>query len=298
MFDNQTIVIFHKKSKLFWCPDGVASAAIAAKYAKVDQFLFGTYTNDGEIINQIGKGNTIHFVDYSMSTENIETLAVGNTITICDHHKTAKDNLSRVSSPFIAKYFDMTKSGARLTWEYFCPDQDVPAIIQYLEVGDLYTFALPEAKKVCAGLYTLMSHEKDMREVFEALFENWELTQEQLIEKFLPIGEQSLEERSLRVDKFVEKAYPQTIQRHKVLVVECPEADTDLVSTIGSRLYTTHPEIDFAVMVNINDADDRCYVSFRSSGFNCEPIAKSFGGGGHAQACGCTVKELKDLFDC
>jgi uncharacterized protein len=296
MFNDQTIVIFHKKSKLFWCPDGAASAAIAAKYTNVDQFLHGTYTNDDEIISQIGVSNTIYFLDYSMSTENIEKLAFDNFVTICDHHKTAKGNLSRIFSSSIAKYFDLAKSGARLTWEYFCPNQEVPAIIQYLEVGDLYTFALPEAKKVCAGLYTLMSHEKDMEEVFEALFENWELTQEQLIEKFLPIGEQSLEERSLRVDKFVEKAYPQIIQRHKVLVVEYPEADTDLVSTIGSRLYTTHPEIDFAVMVNINDAD-RCYVSFRSGGFNCEPIAKSFGGGGHPQACGCTVKELKDLFD-
>lgn len=297
MFNNQTIVIFHKKSKLFWCPDGIASAAIVAKYAIVDQFLFGTYTNDDEIINQIGGGNTIYFVDYSMSTQNIEVLAVDNTITICDHHKTAKDSLSRISSPEVAKYFDLTKSGARITWEYFCPNREVPAIIQYLEVGDLYTFALPEAKKVCAGLYSLMSHEKDIWEVFHTLYENWELPQEELIEKFVPIGEQSLVERSLRVDKFVEKASPQTIQGHKVLVVEYPETDTDLVSTIGSRLYTAHPEIDFAVMVNVNEVDELCYVSFRSSGFNCEPIAKSFGGGGHPQACGCTVKELKDLFD-
>jgi uncharacterized protein len=298
MFNDQAIVIFHKKSKLFWCPDGVASAAIAAKYTKrIDQFLFGTYTNDDEIISQIGKGNIIYFVDYSMSTENIEALAQNNAIRIFDHHKTAKDNLSRIPSPLVAKYFDMAKSGARLTWEYFCPGEEVPAIIQYLEVGDLYTFALPEAKKVCAGLYTLMSHEKDMWEVFQALYENWELTQEQLIEKFVPIGEQSLVERSLRVDKFVEKAYPQSIHGSKVLVVEYPEVDTDLVSTIGNRLYTAHPEIDFAVMVNINEVDGLCYVSFRSSGFNCEPIAKSFGGGGHAQACGCTVKELDDLFD-
>lgn len=293
---NQDVVIFHKKSELFWCPDGVTSAAIMKwKFPHIECFLGGNYSNNSEIIEKIGTGNKIYFVDYSMRELEMNSLACTNEIIIIDHHKTAQENLSRISNPLISKYFDMGKSGARLTWEYCFPDTDVPAIIQYIEAGDLYTFNLPEAKKICAGIYTLMHYSFDLEQVFFNIANNFELYQEELIQKFSLIGEQSNAERKLRVAEYLDKAYPKCIKGHSVLVVEYSEYDQDLVSYIGAELYKSNPDKDFIAIIQVSS--EICYVSFRSSGFDCSDIAKSFGGGGHPQACGCTVKKLADLFD-
>ena len=293
ILNNETICISHRKSDEFWCPDGIVSAQIMSVAFDNPIFMFGTYYKDDEILLEIGINNYIYFTDYSMSAGDMNYLAEHNNVLVLDHHKTAKENLSRVSSS-IEKYFDMGKSGARLTWERFY-GKDVPPFVLYIEDGDLYKFSLPYAKVVCAGIYTLMEYGTSMEEVFDSIAENINLTEEQLIEKFVPIGEEALIQRQKRVDAYTKKAYSQTIKGNKVLVVEYENRDTDLVSTIGSSLYKNNEDIAFAVMVNVQP--DICYVSFRSSGFDCEVIAKSFGGGGHPQACGCRVKDLSELFD-
>jgi oligoribonuclease NrnB/cAMP/cGMP phosphodiesterase (DHH superfamily) len=293
LLNNETICISHRKSDTFWCPDGIVSAYIMNVAFDNPVFMFGTYYKDDEILEHVGINNYIYFTDYSMSVENMNDLAKSNNVLVLDHHKTAKENLSRVSSS-IEKYFDMGKSGARLTWEHFY-GKEVPPFVLYIEDGDLYKFSLPYAKIVCAGIYTLMEYNTSMEEVFHSIADVINLTEEQLIEKFVPIGEEALIKRQRRVETYTENAYPQTIKGNKVLVVEFQEKDTDLVSTIGYRLYTDNPEIAFAVMVNIQP--DVCHISFRSSGFDCEPIARSFGGGGHPQACGCRVNNLNELFD-
>ncbi|NJM21203.1 MAG: hypothetical protein HC907_22055 [Richelia sp. SM1_7_0] len=156
-FNDSTIVIYHKKSDIFYCPDGIASAYIAKRFLKPDVMFAGTYYNDKEILEQIGKNNHIYMVDYSMKQKALDTLLENNFVYVIDHHKTSINDLSIVKSPLLSKYFDINHSGAYLTWEYFSKDP-VPALIKYIEDGDLYSFNLPEAKLVCAGLYTLMHY--------------------------------------------------------------------------------------------------------------------------------------------
>ena len=299
MLNNKTVCIFHQKSELFFCPDGITSAAIANKFLPIDEFIAGTHNNNEEIINKIGVDNTIYFVDYSMKVKEIEILGERNNVIVIDHHKSAQNELSQVSSG-IRKFFNMRKSGAGMTWDLLSSDTR-PAFVDYIENGDLYLFDLPKAKEVCAGIYTLLSSPvvESLDEIFQKLESFWGYSQEKLINYFEPLGIEAKKIRDEKVAKLSANAYPQTIKGAKVLVVEIDESEANLASSIGYKLYTDNPEIDFAVIACTGT--EQVFVSFRSdqkgNNFDCESIAKSFGGGGHRNACGCTVKNLTDLFD-
>ena len=55
-------------------------------------------------------------------------------MVIVDHHITAKERLIGHGHEKEQNYhFDMNKSGARLAWEFFFPDKEVPLLIRHIE---------------------------------------------------------------------------------------------------------------------------------------------------------------------
>ena len=294
IYNDSTIVIFHKKSDIFYCPDGIASAYVANRFLKPDVMFAGTYYNNQEILEQIGKGNHVYMVDYSMKSAQLEKLLENNIVDVIDHHKTSVADLSIVHSPLLGKFFDINHSGAYLTWQHFSKEP-VPAIIKYIETGDLYKFNLPQAKLVCAGIYTLMHHSYSRDKIFYNIEGFINYTEDELIARFLQTGAKAIIENALRIKKFADKAYTQSICGEPVVVTEVTEYDADIVSKIGHNLCNENTTASFAVIATTTD--NGCFVSFRSNGFDCEPIAKHFGGGGHPQACGCKVNDLSELFD-
>lgn len=77
-----------------------------------------------------------------------------NSVIIVDHHKTARDNLLGDDSGSNENkknyFFDMDKSGARLAWEFFWPDKEVPLLIRYIEdkvSKKTFIFSLYKKKK-------------------------------------------------------------------------------------------------------------------------------------------------------
>ena len=53
-------------------------------------------------------------------------------ITVLDHHESARDALADLAHTNLNILFDMEKSGARLTWEYF-HSEPAPWLVQYVE---------------------------------------------------------------------------------------------------------------------------------------------------------------------
>ncbi|MDP3636191.1 MAG: DHHA1 domain-containing protein, partial [Azonexus sp.] len=51
--------------------------------------------------------------------------------------------------------FNLEKSGARLAWEYFRPEQPTPLALQHIEDQDLWRFALPGSRAFCRALRLL-----------------------------------------------------------------------------------------------------------------------------------------------
>ena len=94
-------------------------------------------------------------VDFSAKKEQTRALAkVAASILIIDHHKTAEAELEGVddgSGCPIETVFDMTKSGAVLTWEYF-HDTPVPELLLYIQDRDLWQWKQESTAEILKGL--------------------------------------------------------------------------------------------------------------------------------------------------
>ncbi len=67
------------------------------------------------------------------------------------------------------------------------------------------------------------------------------------------------------------------------------EADT---FTISRGMVNTMADIrGVDIWVNFTEVDDKVLVEIRSSKYTVQPVAVKYGGGGHAKACGCSVKD-------
>lgn len=108
----------------------------------------------------------VFVLDFSFAPNVLETMAaLAKSVTQIDHHASARqaweDKLTTGDNG-LAQYFhptlpltvifDMQKSGARLAWEHFQPDQPVPLALQHIEDQDLWRFALPGTRAFCRAL--------------------------------------------------------------------------------------------------------------------------------------------------
>lgn len=297
------VVVYHKKNDLFHCVDGVVSAilakkALAAKGKKVS-FLAGTYYNNPSLIERINKlsPRRVLLLDYSIPLADIKGLNTTG-VTVCDHHKDACERLIHTiraqrslsqSSPHLVVRFNNNKSGARLTWEYFFPGTEPPALVEYVEDGDLFTFCLPHSELIYAGVHSLLSEPGMSLDEVEAMIEPaWWMSRRQFAEHFKGLGKFANVERRKRILSAASKAKVMMIHGRKAVAVKVRDIDQDIVSALGKHLYSQDFFIDndLKFVALYHEEGDLCCVSLRSSGYNCLPVAKAYGGGGHEQACG------------
>ena len=126
------------------CNDG-SGAALAAWMRFGDEGHEYIPVQYGAPPPEIAKGESVCILDFSYSREVLREMAkTANSILVLDHHKTAQEALSE---PFdkelnISTEFDMSKSGAVLTWEKFHPGKPLPELFAYLQDRDLWRFEL------------------------------------------------------------------------------------------------------------------------------------------------------------
>ena len=83
-------------------------------------------------------------------------------LIIIDHHKSAIVELHDISNT----HFDMTKSGARLAWDFFHPGKEAPKFIDYIQDRDLWKWELPYSKEFSAA-FDMIPFEFEEFEKFE-----------------------------------------------------------------------------------------------------------------------------------
>lgn len=296
-------VVYHKKSDLFYCADGVISAIVAKKAltakGKKAALLPGTYYNNASLIEKINElsPSRVLLLDYSMPLPDIKRLTT-DSVTVCDHHKDACERLVHAiraqrslsqASPQLTVRFNDNKSGARLTWEYFFPGAEPPVLIEYVEDGDLFTFCLPHSELISAGIHSLFSRPGMSLDEVEAMIDPaWWMSRRQFVEHFKKLGKFANAERRKRILSAASKAKVMVIHGRKAVAVEVRPTDQDIVSQLGKHLYSQDFFIENGlrfVAIHYKE-NDVCYVALRSSGYNCLPIARAYEGGGHEQACG------------
>ena len=83
-------------------------------------------------------------------------------LIVIDHHKSAMVELHDISNT----HFDMTKSGAILSWEFFHPGKEPPKFISYIQDRDLWKWELPYSREFSAA-FDMVPWEFDEYEKFE-----------------------------------------------------------------------------------------------------------------------------------
>lgn len=228
----------------------------------------------GQPMPELEDNSILYILDFSYSRDVLDALVNRmHRVLIIDHHKSAYEALHNHPNAI----FDMNKSGAGLTWDYFHPNEPRPSYINYIEDADLWRFKLPGSKYVKNSLYII------------------ELTLEAFIEgASVPITARISEGKVLAdqiehmIDMGVANAHIIQIDEYKMLAVNV----CVLMSEFGSYLFNCKLKeygADFAG-VYYRYTDNVVKFSCRSVGdFDVSVIAKRFGGGGHKNAAGFEV---------
>ena len=274
--DPQPLVIYHGRN----CPDGFAAALAAWLFFEGQAELLGLDHGDIKSVNDLPAltGRAVYILDFSFSNEimrDIEERAA--KLVMLDHHKSAADKLAGFDCRCGIVHFDLRKSGARLAWEFFQPEQAVPDLVRFVEDRDIWIWQYPDSAGFLAAL--------DM-EPFE--FARWnQIASFDAVQLALYVerGRAMDEKFNMLAAGIAEGAQNITFNGVYGLMVNAPGVFHSVVGDILSKHSGT-----FALMWSI-DKSGVVKVGLRSQrSFNCIPLAESMHGGGHAQACGFKMK--------
>lgn len=234
----------------------------------------------------------VYILDFSYKRNEMRAiLSEAKSVTVLDHHKTAQAELDGLIDEFIMRpdmiqnkagselpriHFDMNKSGGRLAWEHFAylggwQGMPSPWLVNYTEDRDLWRHALPESENINAAL---RSYPLDF-----ALWDEFNTNVGQR-EMFKREGAAIRRAERAIVDTHVRNASEIEMAGHKILAVNA----TVLFSEIAGRLAEDRPF--GACYFYRQDGKRQWSLRSRDGGVDVSEIAKSRGGGGHAQAAG------------
>ena len=277
------IVLFH-----YPCQDGLASGWITNDFHQKQNSKIELYPiQHGDIIDLEKLTNKrVIFCDYAPSKEILDEIEkVTIKITILDHHISSQKAL--VDKPYAI--FNMTKSGAGLTWEYFFPNVKMPDFIQMIQDRDIWTWKIPNSREFTSGFSTVVSGIElyDFAELFELFDDLCEYPNKNIF--YIELGN-VINKTIMMKCKQIAKEHLTKINYYKnynVCIVNC---SSELTSDLGNIL-SSNDNVDFAVLWKYNHPKEEYYISLRSNNkVDVSLIAKEYGGGGHKNASGFAPK--------
>ena len=263
-------VIFYHKN----CYDGHAAAWVASHALPNNISLPVAY---GDPVPSVLADSEIYILDFSFPKDVlIEMSTKVQKLVVLDHHKTAQANLEGLDFC----QFDMNRSGAGMTWDYFHPNQPRPDLINFVEDRDLWRFKLPKTKEIHAYISS-----------FPMDFRTWDQLNTDIIYHYADCvyaGENILRYHAQKVIEMAEAASIQEVGGYRVPVVNCPY---QFASDILHLLTNRYPDAAFAAGWSEQANGVRRYsLRGRSTDdFDVSMVAKQFGGGGHKKAAGFEV---------
>lgn len=276
------LVIYHAN-----CADGFAAAWAAwTKLGNTDtEYWPMSYGQQPGPVEEIVKFKRIHIVDFSFPRDQLVWLCDNvEQVILLDHHKTAQADLAdwpdKPENLHIV--FDMERSGAQLSWDYFRPYDQTPELIKYVQDRDLWHKKLPHSEEISAFISTLPHN-----------FDAWTSASYLIRNRFneaLHIGQSVLRRHQQIVADVVKLARPMKFHHAGETVSGLAANCTGhFASDVGHELCKISGTFG-ATYYSGNDGSVKW--SLRSQGdFDVSAIAKLFGGGGHKNAAGFSLKE-------
>src|SRR3989344_4009160 len=253
--DPKPLILYHGRN----CPDGFGAALAAWLYYGDSAEYVGLDHGDVKSADDLPplQGRAVYILDFSFAAEVMAAIDErAAKLVMLDHHKSAAEKLTGFACRCGVVHFDMSKSGARLAWEFFHPHEPIPELLKYVEDRDIWKWEFAES----------------------AAF-----TPEQLKE-FMVRGEAMDQKYKKLCADIAEGAQPLVFNGITGLMVNAPGMFHSLVGDILSAKTGT-----FALMWSAGEKGVK--VGLRAQrNFDCIALAESMGGGGHAQACGFKMK--------
>lgn len=284
---SETLCIYHGN-----CADGFGAAwAVREAFVpKQIEFHAGVYQNPPPDVAD----RHVIMVDFSYKRPVIDEMAkAARSILILDHHKSAAEDLSGYAPPpdtwddwveacawhEVVALFDMNRSGAGITWDYF-HDAPRPPLIDHIEDRDLWRFALDGTREIQAAVF---SYPYD--------FEVWD--------RLMAMPLDALRTEGVAIERKHHKDVAE-------LVDVCMREMTigDRIMPVASLPYTLTSDAGHLMASRRNgvaacywDTPDGRVFSLRSTddGPDVSEIAKLYGGGGHRNAAGFRVPRDHEL---
>ena len=158
---KNTLVLYHAD-----CLDGFGAAYAAWRHfgdnADYEPMHYGRPYAASFI-----EGRDVYILDASFPREVLQDMAShAKSVFLLDHHASARDQwqsdlqqnpdnglwLYRDPERPLTVAFDMDKSGTRLAWEHFQPNQALPRALAHIEDQDLWRFKIVGTKAFCRAL--------------------------------------------------------------------------------------------------------------------------------------------------
>lgn len=269
--DPSPLVLYHGRR----CPDGFGAALAAWLYYGDRAEYVGLDHGDVQSVDDLPalEGRAVYILDFSFSADILTAMDErAAKLVMLDHHKSAAEKLTGFACRCGVVHFDMNKSGARLAWEFFHPNEPVPALLQYVEDRDIWKWEFPQSAAFLSAL--------DMEgQDFARWAEIARFGADQL-DAFTERGRAMDEKFRKMANDIAEGAQPLVFNGIAGLMVNAPGMFHSLVGDILSAKTGT-----FALMWSASDKGVKAGLRSQRN-FDCIALAESMGGGGHAQACG------------
>lgn len=277
---NAPVCIYHKN-----CLDGTAAAWAVRSALPLVELVAMSYHDDPYELFGSGleylQGKTIYCVDFSFKKAVVEAIAnlPDTVLIILDHHESAQRELGELVVGYSGKstlgdrveiIIDMTRSGAKLTYDYFNPQQPTPPGILAVQDRDLWKWEYEGSKEWTAAAFgyplTVESFDKLIHRDYQDVVEE---------------GRTVLRKQELDVEKLLPSARPYTLEGYNCLIVN---ASYFHASDVGDKLKG-RDGIDF-VVTYMDGKDSRIFSLRGKDKVNLAEVAERFGGGGHPNAAG------------
>jgi len=274
------------------CADGFGAAWVVRRYfAGMVDFHAGVYGNTPPDCSR----RDVIMVDFSYKRAVIDEIAnAASTVLILDHHKTAAEDLAPFPSwhgPYnpsamldyqrennapisVHAIFDMERSGAGLTWDFFFSTEQRPKLIDHIEDRDLWRFKLPFTREIQAAVFS---------EAYD--FGKWDFLMTAPVEHLIAEGV-AIERKH---HKDVAELVGVCKRRMKIggQIVWGASLPYTLTSDAGNMMAADGEPFAACYW----DTPEGRVFSLRSreGGADVSEIAKAYGGGGHKNASGFRV---------
>lgn len=267
------------------CADGFSAAWVVRKALGEEnvEFYSGVYQQLPPDVN----GRNVIIVDFSYKRAVIEAMRQSaESILILDHHKTAKEDLEgyigttmETGAAPIEVVFDMERSGAMITWDYFFPTTLPPRLLMHVQDRDLWLFSLPHTREIQANLF---SYPYDFT-VWDDLMDRFGRDGDFAI-SFIAEGQAIERKHHKDINEYMKAAATRAlIAGHDVPVLNAPyfwSSDAGHIMAQGEKFAACYWDTPKGRVYSLRSTKE---------GMDVSQIAKLFGGGGHHNAAGFTV---------